>query len=473
MEEVTAPVAKKRRQDEPECQERSEGSDLGGDADAGGIDLISLLPDEILGSIISLLPTRDAARTTVLSPRWRHLWRSAPLNLDADGGLSGLERKRISIVSRILEAHRGPARRLSLRTVRLRGIYARFDRWFRSAALNNLEHLDFAYASDGRYYGTGVDPDPRPPRPLPLSALRFAPTLRTAYIGGCDFPAVAPAAAPCFPRLTRLTLYGVAISEDALHHVLAGCAVLETLGLEASSGFGAVRINSPTLRSVGFAVSAETELVIEDAPCLERLMLLDPHSGPKNVRVVRAPQLKVLGYLSDKITKLDLGTVIIQETMVVSSTASLRTVKVLVLESAGPNLDTIIGFLKCFPCLEKLYIMKTMKNTRRYNPLEPIECLDHHLRYIILNNYLGMRPDVNFAKLFVLKARMLKAMKFGVLVGCTEKSMANQHSRLQLDHKASPDAQFDFRRDYCWRNILYNKRTHDLPRDDPFDGSIC
>ncbi|EAZ39430.1 hypothetical protein OsJ_23864 [Oryza sativa Japonica Group] len=277
MEEVTAPVAKKRRHDEPDCQERSEG----GDADAGGIDLISVLPDEILGSIISLLPTKDAARTTVLSPRWRHLWCSAPLNLDADGGLSGQERKRISIVSRILEAQRGPARGLFLRN------------------------------------------------------------LRTAYIGGCDFPAVAPAAAPCFPRLTRLTLYGVAISEDALHRVLAGCAVLETLGLEASSGFGAVRINSPTLRSVGFAVSAETELVIEDAPCLERLMLLDPHSGPKNVRVVRAPQLKVLGYLSDKITKLDLGTVIIQETMVVSSTASLRTVKVLVLESAGPNLDTI------------------------------------------------------------------------------------------------------------------------------------
>lgn len=84
-----------------------------------------------------------------------------------------------------------------------------------------------------------------------------------------------------------------------------------------------------------------------------------------------------------------------------------------------------------------------------------------------------MRPDVNFAKFFVLNARMLKAMKFGVLVGCTEKWMANQHRRLQLDHKASPDAQFDFRRDYCWRNILYNKRIHDLARDDPFDGSIC
>uniref|UniRef100_J3MK15 Uncharacterized protein n=1 Tax=Oryza brachyantha TaxID=4533 RepID=J3MK15_ORYBR len=431
MEELSAPLAKRRKRDEPDGQGRSEDGDLGGDPDAG-VDLISLLPDEILGSVISLLPTKDGAQTTVLSSRWRP-WRAAPLNLDADRGLSGQERRRISIVSRILAAHGGPARCLSLRSL----------------------------------YG--------PPRPLPPSALRSAATLRTAYISGSDFPAAA--AAPCLPRLTKLTLHSVAIAEDVLHRLLAGCAVLESLGLEDSRRFNAVRIASPTLRSVGFSVAAETELVIEDAPCLERLMLLDPYSGPKIVKVIRAPQLKVLGYLSNKITKLDLGPVIIQETMVVSSTASLRKVKVLVLESTGPNLDTIVGFLKCFPCLEKLYITsflrKNMKNTRRYNPQEPIECLDLHLRYVILNQYQGMRPNVNFAKFFILNARVLKAMKFGVVVGCTDKWMENQHRRQQLDHKASPDAQFEFQRDYCWRNILYNNHVRDLPTIDPFDGSIC
>ncbi|XP_015694604.2 uncharacterized protein LOC102706583 [Oryza brachyantha] len=435
MEELSAPLAKRRKRDEPDGQGRSEDGDLGGDPDAG-VDLISLLPDEILGSVISLLPTKDGAQTTVLS-------------------------------SRILAAHGGPARCLSLRS-----LYGKFDAWFGSAALNSLEHLEFGYAGEGRH---GMDPDPRPPRPLPPSALRSAATLRTAYISGSDFPAAA--AAPCLPRLTKLTLHSVAIAEDVLHRLLAGCAVLESLGLEDSRRFNAVRIASPTLRSVGFSVAAETELVIEDAPCLERLMLLDPYSGPKIVKVIRAPQLKVLGYLSNKITKLDLGPVIIQETMVVSSTASLRKVKVLVLESTGPNLDTIVGFLKCFPCLEKLYITsflrKNMKNTRRYNPQEPIECLDLHLRYVILNQYQGMRPNVNFAKFFILNARVLKAMKFGVVVGCTDKWMENQHRRQQLDHKASPDAQFEFQRDYCWRNILYNNHVRDLPTIDPFDGSIC
>ncbi|CAH8321904.1 unnamed protein product [Eruca vesicaria subsp. sativa] len=50
-----------------------------------GVDFISSLPDAILQHIFSLIPTKYAIRTSVLSKRWKHVWYETPsLNLDCD-----------------------------------------------------------------------------------------------------------------------------------------------------------------------------------------------------------------------------------------------------------------------------------------------------------------------------------------------------------------------------------------------------
>ena len=122
------------------------------------------------------------------------------------------------------------------------------------------------------------------------------------------------------------------------------------------------------------------ELVIEDAPCLERLIMLDP-VGPTRISVVDAPKLTVLGYVSNESSQLVIGaitieaqslflhldthilvnfidicTAVFQRMIPTSLTPSMRTVKILVLNSIGPNLEAVVGFLRCFPCTEKLYI---------------------------------------------------------------------------------------------------------------------
>ena len=85
-----------------------------------------------------------------------------------------------------------------------------------------------------------------------------------------------------------------------------------------------------------------------------------------------------------------------------------------------------------------------MKNARIYNPLDPIECLEVHLKKVVVTDYRGMRPDVDLAKFFVLNAKVLKEMYFGVVSSCNDKWMANQRKQLQLDNKASPGARFAF-----------------------------
>ncbi|KAF8696796.1 hypothetical protein HU200_036433 [Digitaria exilis] len=82
-------------------------------------DIISRLPDDVLSSIVSLLPIKEAARTAALSSRWRRLWASNPLVLD-DIDLILSNPRHVSAVTNTVTsafiAHPGPFRSVSLRT---------------------------------------------------------------------------------------------------------------------------------------------------------------------------------------------------------------------------------------------------------------------------------------------------------------------------------------------------------------------
>ncbi|KAF7111550.1 hypothetical protein CFC21_111550 [Triticum aestivum] len=428
---------KKRKLDRLDEQEPPPESGRAGDG--VGLDFINALPDDLLCTIISLLPTKDGARTQVLARRWRPLWRSAPLNLVADYSLSLQERP-----------HRPPRALLRLRT---------------------------------RGYGPrGIPPShlPMTPTPsIPQSALRFAPTLRVARISYCYFPKL-PAKSLNFPLLKQLSMYKVTISDlsasslnfphlrqltthevtisgHALHSLLSGCFSLESLLLKDNVGFSGCH-----------------ELIIEDASCLERLLPLSPDYGPSTVQIIRAPKLQMTVLLSNGTSKLHIGTTGFQEMPAINVTTIMQTVKFLVIDSVGPDLNAVIGFLKCCPCLERLYIIshlrKGMKNVRKYDTLDPIECLTLHLKSVVLQNYWGNKPDVDFAKFFILNAMVLEQMIFRTLNSCNDKWMSDQHRRLQMDNRASLDARFEFKRYFCrdWAWFHDNKHTHDLSVANPF-----
>uniref|UniRef100_A0ACD5U3F2 Uncharacterized protein n=1 Tax=Avena sativa TaxID=4498 RepID=A0ACD5U3F2_AVESA len=427
-------------------------------AETEEIDLISLLPDEILSTVVSFLPTKDGARTTVLSSRWRPLWRTSPLNLDD----AHLPRWSWECISKILSEHRGPGRRLCLRNLVGRNSVADLPAWLRSPALDSLEviHLDYHYELL-----------------LPASVFRFAPTLREASLGAFRFPEDAPPGL-AFPHLKQLILTDALFSEDALHGLISACPALEILLLDWCGGFDRVVINSPTLRSFGVCADGNLDkLVIQDAPRLERLVAFDQ----MDIRVNRAPRLQMVGLLDSYKTTLRSGAMVSRGISHDNLAMSMRSVKLFVLDTYGPDLDAVIVFIRCLPCLEKIYITSSLevdlkkKNVRRLNPQDRIECLDLALKEVVVKGYEGKRSDVNFVKFFVLNAKVLELMEIGILntsrvIG--EKWKADQRSRLQLDSRASRNARIIFGDSYPFTKFACSKHAHVLNMADPV-GSSC
>ncbi|CAL5079677.1 unnamed protein product [Urochloa decumbens] len=376
------PPAKKKRNSH--SQEPVEG---------GGVDLISGLPDAILGDIISLLPTKDGARTQGLASRWRHLWCSAPLNLDRSDLPSDREALE-GVVSRILAVHRGPGRRFCVPAGYLP---ATVDSWLRSPALDNLEEIDFCLP--------------------PASNFHFSATLRVATLSKCCIPD-GLAQSLHFPQLNQLGLQEVTISEGSLHGLISRCPVLECLLLSKCIGFACARINSSSLRGIG--VRAECyrdgelrllELIIEDAPCLERLFYTE-YLG-LNVTVIAAPKLEALGcsITQCNVSRLLLGSTEFQELNVVSLTTVLRSVKVLAVDTWFTELDMVIGLMECFPCLEKLYIQScrsVRQNLWRRKHKHFIQNYAMRIKTVVLGSYWGIRAQVNFASFFILNATELE-----------------------------------------------------------------
>ncbi|CAM0949233.1 unnamed protein product [Alopecurus aequalis] len=337
----------------PSSERRRRRRERTGEDEEGVTDRISALPDAVLGDIISLLPTKEGARTRFLASRWRHLWCSAPLNLDCrdlverEGELAG-------VVSRILSSHQGPGRRLCIPDGSRSYGAATVNAWLQSPAVGNLQELCLSYPTDNQ--------SPLPP--LSESFLRFSTTLRVATIGHCHLLNTTVQGLQ-LPQLKKLKLEEIRISECSLQHMIAECPALECLLITHSFGFCRVRINSVSIRSIGVRAECYVtdepkfgELIIQNAPYLEKFLHLDLLCSDLHVSVIFAPKLETLRCHSDTSTKISFGSTVIQGLHIDSLTTVVRSIKILSVDMGTLSLDTIIDFMTCFPCLEKLYIQR-------------------------------------------------------------------------------------------------------------------
>ncbi|PNT66053.1 hypothetical protein BRADI_3g06271v3 [Brachypodium distachyon] len=279
---------------------------------AADVDRISLLPDDLLCRVVSRLPAKDGARTAVLSSHWRHLWRSTPLVLvdthllPASRAGARPPRAVTAAVSEALEVHPGKFPFVSLTC----NFFARADRgvlarWFQLLATKGVSELVLVNR-----------PWPLPGVCLPVALFSCASLIRL-YLGAWVFPdtATLPRGA-AFPNLRELVLGCVIMEDQDLDFVLAASPVLEILAVVGSQTQLHARLVSQSLRCAQFCLSTLEEVAVVDAPRLERLFVWcsSNHRSKMGIRVKisRAPQLRMLGYMRPGAHVLEIGNATIE-----------------------------------------------------------------------------------------------------------------------------------------------------------------
>jgi hypothetical protein len=145
-----------------------------------------------------------------------------------------------------------------------------------------------------------------------MSISRFSSSLHTATFALCRLPDNLVQKLR-LPLLKKLSLVLVRMSEASLHSIIqSSCPALECLVLVLTVKIGCFRIKSPNLVRIGISFDVG-ELIIEDAPSLQRL-ILDSCYSPSQITVVSAPKLETLGVIHDLCDhfKMVFGSTVIQ-----------------------------------------------------------------------------------------------------------------------------------------------------------------
>ena len=216
------------------------------------IKCLNNLPEEILRYILSLLPTRDAIRTSILCKRWEYLWTSIP-NLDF-GKMD--HDKRIlfmNYVERVLLLRDSTdIKRFSLSCQVLYDA-SHVSAWISTAVRRNVQKLYLSlYHSEE-------------PFSLPPSLFKCV-TLTELELEIYGIPKLPPTV--CFTNLKSLIIRYVTFSDEYLTQKLfSGLPILEELELEYCKwvNIKVVSISAPKL--LYFGITEDTENQNDEKGC--------------------------------------------------------------------------------------------------------------------------------------------------------------------------------------------------------------
>ncbi|XP_058193515.1 F-box/FBD/LRR-repeat protein At1g13570-like isoform X3 [Rhododendron vialii] len=197
-------------------------------------DIISHVPGNILENILMCLPLQDAARTSLLSRKWRYVWSKLPQLVFDDKFYRHVygtkHAKLLMIIYQVLLFHRGPIIKFTLTLSGLENC-SEIDQLIRFVSSNDIQ--DFALHIWQRELYK-----------LP-SSLYSCLQLRHLNLSSCMIKP--PPGFEGFTRLISLDLCDVVIADDVLSSLISNCPLLEDLTLHSSTGSHSLEVVGPNL----------------------------------------------------------------------------------------------------------------------------------------------------------------------------------------------------------------------------------
>lgn len=457
-------------------------------------DRISFLPDEIISVILSNLSVEESARTSILSKRWHKLWLLSPITISDKSIMkqsrtysnqeeSGYSSWIINTLSHIISTHPGPIHTCHFILPIWDDRHQTLVNLLRTLTQKGIQNLQI-YCEYDLFE-------------VPNFVLKCTSLIEVELWCGRIF-SQSETGREIFPNVRKLTMVLCYVNHDFFINLLASKSVVE-LKLSACYGLEDVVIDSDSLQKLSFSIGehiSSTELIVKDAPNLESFNYYDLTSNCKVV-VLNAPKLKVLGCIDMKILMFKLGNYWFKfhkKHMEIGGEItympSLLSLNIKVDFSRGYEAKSIPQFLLCFPCLETLKVKVSEDKDTYYSSdgfsdndssddehndddnddnddddlviadsnaavvvgndydfyvdsTSNINCLNHHLKYLRIENYCGKQAYLDFVGRIVEKARVLEKVTI-VYNEVFEENSIKAHAHFLLRSKASKMLKVEF-----------------------------